>query len=177
MRIIAGRLGGRNFASPHGQRTHPMSDKARGGLFNALGDIDGLTFLDAFAGTGALGYEALSRGAKSVLAIELDKKAQTTITKNIDELGLRRQMKLIRANCSGWSDNNTNEEFDIVIAAPPYDDLQPNVVEKMADHVKLRGLFVVDWPGKLEALRIPNFEIVHQKQYGDAQLVFYRSIA
>jgi 16S rRNA (guanine(966)-N(2))-methyltransferase RsmD len=76
MRIIAGTLGGRTFESPHGRRTHPMSDKVRGSLFNTLGDIDGLTILDAFAGSGALAFEAISRGAEHVLAIEIDNRAQ-----------------------------------------------------------------------------------------------------
>ena len=72
MRIIAGYLGGRQFNSPRSNRTHPMSDKARGGLFNALGDISGLTVLDAFAGSGALSFEAISRGAESVIAVDID---------------------------------------------------------------------------------------------------------
>jgi 16S rRNA (guanine966-N2)-methyltransferase len=72
VRIIAGSLKGRTFSEPHGHRTHPMSEKVRGALFNALGDIEGLTFLDAFAGSGALSFEAASRGAKSVIAIDKD---------------------------------------------------------------------------------------------------------
>nr|MBP9820948.1 RsmD family RNA methyltransferase [Candidatus Saccharibacteria bacterium] len=60
MRIIAGFLGGRLIESPHNNKTHPMSEKMRGALFNSLGDINGLTFLDAFAGTGACGFEAIS---------------------------------------------------------------------------------------------------------------------
>ena len=72
MRVIAGRLGGRNFDSPKTQRTHPMSDKVRGALFNALGDLGGLTVLDAFAGSGACSLEAASRGATEVLAIDIN---------------------------------------------------------------------------------------------------------
>jgi 16S rRNA (guanine966-N2)-methyltransferase len=83
MRIIAGRLGGRHFASPQGRRTHPMSDKMRGALFNALGDIDGLSVLDAFAGSGALAFEAVSRGAGHAVAIDVDKSAQRAIAENI----------------------------------------------------------------------------------------------
>src|SRR5438445_6894886 len=102
MRIIAGRLGGRQFASPRGHRTHPMSDKMRGALFNALGDLSGLTVLDAFAGSGALAFEAVSRGAQHVVAIDVDKSAQRTIAKNITALGLADRVKLVRASAGAW---------------------------------------------------------------------------
>lgn len=153
-----------------------MADRVRGGLFNALGDIEGLTVLDAFAGSGALSFEAVSRGALSALAIDIDKSAQNAIVQSIKQLDLVGKVKLVRANASGWSDNNPDMLFDIVIAAPPYDDLQPKLVTKLTRHVKLDGLYVLDWPGKLEPPEFDNFEIVAGKSYGDAQLVFYRKI-
>src|SRR5579883_2683533 len=106
MRIVAGTLGGRQFEAPKGHRTHPMSDKVRGALFNMLGDISGLTVFDAFAGSGALSFEAISRGAKSAVAVDIDKSAHKTILKNAKQLGVPAQLKAIRANASGWSDNN-----------------------------------------------------------------------
>lgn len=175
MRIIAGKLGGRNFESPRSQRTHPMADRVRGALFNALGDIEGLTVLDAFAGSGALSFEALSRGAQSALMIEIDKPAQRAILASIQMLSLSGQAKMIAANCSGWSDNNPEAQFDIVIAAPPYDQLQLPAVTKMTRHVKgADGLFVLDWPGKAAVPGFEGFEQIEQKSYGDAQLVFFR---
>lgn len=177
MRVIAGRLGGRLFESPRSHRTHPMADRVRGGLFNALGDIEGLTVLDAFAGSGALSFEAVSRGAKEAVAIEIDKKAQNAINASIRTLSIANQVKLIRANCSSWSDTNESATFDIVIAAPPYDDLQPLVVQKLTRHVAPDGLFVLDWPGKVAAPELEGFEQVADKSYGDAQLLFYRRTA
>jgi 16S rRNA (guanine966-N2)-methyltransferase len=174
MRIVAGRLGGRNFTTPRSARTHPMSDRVRGALFNTLGDVEGLTFLDAFAGTGALSFEAISRGAASALMIEIDRPAQRSIQESIGMLDVRSQAKLVSANNSGWSDKNQEQRFDIVIAAPPYDDLQLPIVQKLSRHVADDGLFVLDWPGKMEAPVIPAMEIIEQKNYGDAQLVFYR---
>ncbi len=167
MRIVAGALGGRSFDTPRSQRTHPMADRVRGALFNTLGDIEGLTVLDAFAGTGALSFEAISRGAASALLIEIDRPAQESIARSISMLELAQQARLIKANCSGWSDKNPD-------AAPPYDNLQLNVVTKMVRHVRPDGLFVLDWPGKTEAPTFDGLEIVEQKNYGDAQLVFYR---
>lgn len=175
MRIIAGSHGGRSFESPHSHRTHPMSDKVRGALFNTLGDIVGLTVLDAFAGTGALSYEALSRGARSALLIENDRPAQRSIETNIHSLGLKSKARLISANCSSWSDNNPDERFDLVIVDPPFDNLQLTAVSKMAHHVRRPdGLFIVNWPGKQPAPEFEDFELIEQKLYGDTQLLFYR---
>jgi len=175
MRIIAGSLGGRAFSSPRSNRTHPMSDKARGGLFNALGDIDDLTILDAFAGSGALSFEAISRGAASAVAVDIDKNAYQSIQENIVSLDLKDRIKAIRANVSGWSDNNPELLFDIVIAAPPYDDLQPILVSKMISHVKPGGLFILDWPAKEPIPVFEKLKTVANHNYGDAQLIFFRA--
>ncbi len=174
MRIISGRLKGRQFDAPKTHRTHPMSERVRGGLFNALGDIEGLTVLDAFAGSGALSFEALSRGSKSATAIEVDKTAHDTVAKNVKSLGLTNQVKATRANVSSWSDNNLKKNFDLVFAAPPYDDLRPDLLQKLVKHAKPNGLYVLDWPGNLEPPKLSELKPIKQKNYGDAQLVFYR---
>ena len=119
MRVIAGRLGGRVFESPRGHRTHPMSEKARGAIFNALGDVEGLTFLDAYAGSGAVAIEAISRGATSALAIDVDIDAVKAISANVEALGRLDSMTVLRKNISGWARNNQAEQFDIVVADPP----------------------------------------------------------
>ncbi len=175
MRIIAGNLKGHQFYEPHSKTTHPMSDKVRGALFNALGDIDGLTFLDAFAGSGALAFEAASRGAKSVIAIEKDRSSHSVIDRNIKELKLGSIVHAIRANAAGWSIHNMEKTFDVVILAPPYDNLQENLLQTLARrHIKQDGLMVLDWPGKAEKPEFEGLQRVADKNYGDAQLVFYR---
>ena len=83
MRVVSGSLGGRLFDSPRTHRTHPMSEKARGALFNTLGDIHGLRILDAYAGSGAITIEAESRGAQHVTAIDIDVEAIRTIASNV----------------------------------------------------------------------------------------------
>ncbi|MCA9327407.1 RsmD family RNA methyltransferase [Candidatus Saccharibacteria bacterium] len=174
MRVIAGRLGGRNFDSPRGHRTHPMSEKARGAIFNALGDIEGLTVLDAFAGSGALAIEALSRGASSALAIDIDPEAAKTIAANIKLLDLEDTMLLRRKNISGWSRNNQDTVFDIVLADPPYDDIRPKLLESLCAHVKQGGVFVLSWPGGEPIRQFPGLDVAAQKPLGDIQLVFYK---
>ncbi len=174
MRIIAGQLASRTFDSPKGHKTHPMSDKIRGALFNVLGDIEGLTVFDAFSGSGALCFEAVSRGAKSALATDNDKSAHQTIKKNIETLGLEKRVKAVRANASGWSDNNPKALFDILLLDPPYDDLQLTLLQKLTKHVKYGGLCVLSFPGNLEPADFSGLEKVEQKNYGDSQLIFYR---
>jgi len=174
MRVVAGRLGGRNFESPRTNRTHPMSDKVRGALFNTLGDLGGLTVLDAFAGSGACSVEAISRGASAVLAIDIDVEAVKTIAENVKILDLADVITVRRKNISGWSRNNQDKQFDVVLADPPYDDIRPDVLERLTVHVKPGGLFVLSWPGKEAVREFPRVTVVSHKAYGDAQLVFYR---
>jgi 16S rRNA (guanine966-N2)-methyltransferase len=151
-----------------------MSDKVRGGLFNALGDIEGLTVLDAFAGSGALSYEAISRGAKHSIAIESDRRAQATIIKNIESLGLEDTVQMVKAYCASWSGRHQKLIFDILLMDPPYDNLQIADLEKLVRHLAPSGVMAVSWPGKLDRLELKELDIVSQKNYGDAQLVFYK---
>jgi 16S rRNA (guanine966-N2)-methyltransferase len=153
-----------------------MADKIRGALFNVLGDIEGLTVLDAFAGSGGLSFEAISRGAKNAIAIDHDGSAHKTLMRNIQDLGLEREVKATKANASGWSDNNSEAQFDIVILAPPYDNLQKNLLAKLVKHTKKDGILVLDWPRKEEIPEFAGLEQITDKNYGDAQLVFYRKL-
>lgn len=175
MRVIAGYLGGRNFDSPHGHRTHPMSDKIRGALFNALGDIEGLTVLDAFAGSGAVSFEAISRGAKHVTAIEQDRLAQRVISKNMLQLDVSDSMQLINASSNSWLHKNSGKTFDIVILDPPYNDVQYDLVERLVSCVAKDGILVLSWPSDLELPRFPSLTQIKRRTYGDAQLLFYQA--
>lgn len=177
MRIISGFLGGRNFNSPRGHRTHPMSDKMRGSIFGVLGDIKGLDILDAFAGSGALCFEAISRGAKSAVAIEVDKKAHTCIQENIQELGLQDRVKAIRAFANAWSTRHQAQHFDIIFLDPPYDSIPYRDLKHMPRHLKETGVLVLSWPGKAEILKFEGLDVVTYKHFGDSQLVFYKKIS
>ncbi len=173
MRVIAGRLGGRTFSSPSGHRTHPMSDKIRGALFNALGDIEGLSLLDAFAGSGALSFEAVSRGAARALAIEPDKSAQRSIAENIASLDIKKQVKLVGATAQSWL-STTDELFDIVLCDPPYDDYKPELLKRLAARTRPGGLVVFSLPPTAEPSLAEDYQLLSSKNYGDASLYFYR---
>lgn len=173
MRIISGRLGGRQFRSPSGHKTHPMSDKIRGAVFNMLGDIEGLSVLDAFSGSGAIAFEALSRGGGRTVAIDNDKNAQRALKENAKDLQLEDKVKIINANVGGWSDNNPGEKFDLVFCDPPYDKLQLGVIGKLVRHVSDSGLLILSYPGSADTPVFESLKAVEIKNYGDAQLIFY----
>jgi len=174
MRIVAGSLGGRQFEAPRGHRTHPMSDKMRGALFSALGDLNGLTVLDAFSGSGALAFEAVSRGAKSVVAIEADKKALSTIEKNSKELGVEGQVKTIKAFANAWSTRNQNTKFNVVLLDPPYDKIPFRDLDKLPKHLAKSGVLVLSWPTKADWYPFKGLILIKSKDYGDSSLHFYK---
>ena len=176
MRVVAGDLGGRIFESPRGHRTHPMSEKARGAMFNVLGDVTGLRVLDAYAGSGALSFEAVSRGVASVLAIDVDIEAVRTISANVKRLGLEDTITVLRKNISGWSRNHAQTQFDIVLADPPYQDIRPDVLERLTQHLSPGGIYVLSWPGREPVRDFAGLQQVAHRPLGDIQLVFYRHI-
>ena len=177
MRVIAGWLGGQNFDSPHGHRTHPMSDKARGAIFGVLGDIKGLTILDAFAGSGALAIEAISRGAKSAVAIEVDKGVHSVIVDNVKKLGIEDRIKPVRAFAGAWSTRHQTELFDLVFLDPPYDAIPYRDLKSLPWHLNESGTLVLSWPGHEEPLKFEGLAVVQAKNYGDIQLVFYQKVS
>lgn len=154
-----------------------MSEKARGALFGTLGDVTDLTVLDAFAGSGALSFEAISRGAKQATAIDIDKNAHKALLSNTDLLGLTDKIKVVRANASGWSDKNRLKFFDLVFCDPPYQ--QPNfpALEKIARNLDRNGIYVLSWPKSEEIPALKGLELIKNKAYGDAQLAFYRKFS
>lgn len=177
LRVIAGALGGRFFESPETTTTHPMGERVRGALFNSLGDITGQTVLEPFAGSGALSFEALSRGAKSALLLERDKRAQATIARNIVSLGLTDKVRLIKANCRMWSQNNPGAQFDLLLVDPPYHDMQLSTVTLLIRHLKPNGLMVLSYQGRGSAPTVNGVVVVDARLYGDAALAFYRKTA
>ena len=176
MRIIAGRLGGRLFDSPHGHRTHPMSEKARGGLFGALGDIEGLSVLDAFSGSGALAFEAISRGARSALAIDSDPNAYAVIKKNIAALDVQDQVHVTKAYAGAWSTRHQAKKFDLVLLDPPYDNIPYRDLKRMPRHLSENGVLVLSWPAKFDKYHFDDLKLPIYKKYGDNSLLFFTKL-
>ncbi|MGH7196545.1 MAG: RsmD family RNA methyltransferase [Candidatus Saccharimonadales bacterium] len=173
LRVIAGELGGRFFESPDSAATHPMSERLRGSLFNILGDIEGQTVLDPFSGSGALGFEAVSRGAVHATLLEREKRAQKIIAQNISELGVQEKVKLIKANSRMWSERNPDAKFNLILVDPPYHDLQLSTVSLLSRHLKNNGLMVLSYPGRGSAPTVNGVVVVDNRNYGNAALAFY----
>lgn len=175
VRIISGEYGGRKIEAPDTGRTHPMSERARNALFNSLGDIvSGAEVLDAFAGTGAIGIEALSRGAHHATFIERDKIAQKVLAKNITLLGAENRSSLIRTTVSNWLETQTGGEFDLIFADPPYNDPQLSTASRLMGLLKPGGYMVLSHPGRGEILTKTGVVVVDNRSYGNAYLTFYR---
>lgn len=171
MRIISGIYKGRVIKAPSGNVTHPMSEKIRGAIFNALGDIKGLHFLDAFSGSGALAIEAVSRGAKSVIAIDNSKNAIRVMKENVDALNIH-NIKVTQANVSSWIENNKSVYFDIVICDPPFEKVDLKLLNKLEGRVKHNGIFILSLPPQV--IIASKLELLQEKDYNDAKLYFYR---
>ena len=129
-RVIAGAAGGRTLRVPPGNGTRPTSDRAREGLFASVmsefGDLDGVRVMDLYAGSGALGLEALSRGAASVLLVESDVRAAAVVKANVKALGLpgatvaADRVERLLARPRGARGLQPGEGYDLVFADPPY---------------------------------------------------------
>jgi 16S rRNA (guanine966-N2)-methyltransferase len=123
MRVIAGRLGGRRLKAPGGRATRPTSDRVREALFAMLGDVQGARVLDLFAGTGALGIEALSRGAERAVFVERDGAALAALQANLEalEIGVdAAEVRRMEALAALRSASRAKETYDLLFIDPPY---------------------------------------------------------
>jgi 16S rRNA (guanine966-N2)-methyltransferase len=141
MRVVAGRLGGRRLASPPaGADVRPTADRVREAIFSILGDIDGARVLDLFCGTGALGIEALSRGAAAITLVDTDAEPAR---RNAADLGIEEECEIVRADAMRWLEGS-DAAFDLVFCDPPYrladrleGTLEPLVAPRLAEGGRL----------------------------------------
>ena len=175
VRLIAGKFGGRKLDAPDRRSTHAMSERVRGALFNSLGSVVGdATVLDAFAGSGSIGFEALSRGAKRVVFVEKDRIAAKIIMKNSEMLGVEGEVDVIRAGVSSWLDTTKEKGFDLIFADPPYHDPQFSTIQKLFRLLKVGGIMVLSHPGKGEVPIQSGIVVVDNRSYGTVTLTFFR---
>ena len=177
VRLISGQYGGRIIAAPGRDSTHAMSERARGAMFNTLGSalFEGARVLDAFAGSGSLGFEAISRGAASATFVERDHRAATIIRNNAKLLGCEAESNIVRANIGGWIDSvELTEGYDVIFADPPYDDLQLSTVGRLLGLLKPNGTMILSHPGKGEVPLQTGIVVVDNRSYGTLHLTYFR---
>ena len=154
MRVIAGSRKGHKLAAPRGLDTRPTSDRVRENIFNLVGPVDDARVLDLFAGSGALGIEALSRGATSAVFVEHDPDALRTIERNLDRLRLS-GARVVRGDVL-WTiaqEASAGAKYDLVLVDPPYRMLskfQPMLATHLPSVVAADGLVVVESEAKEE---------------------------
>lgn len=162
MRIVAGERRGRNLETPSGSTTRPTSDRVRESIFNmlfSLGATESARVLDLYAGCGALGLEALSRGAAHCTLVEQDRRAVDCIENNIAAIGYEDRTTVVRSDVLEWI-KRSPDRFDLVLVDPPYaDDHWPEVL----DAIDSRWLVAESSSAMPEH---PQWDVVREKSYG-----------
>jgi len=183
MRIVGGRLGGRTLAAPKSQNVRPTSDRLREALFNILthgydDPITGARVLDLFAGTGALGLEAISRGAAFALLIDDGAEARALIRQNVEALGLGGVTRIFRRDATKLGAVHPNEPFGLVFLDPPY---RKGLAEKSLASLRDGGWLA---PGALviveeatdAAFAAPHgYAEIERRRYDDTEFIFLRA--
>jgi 16S rRNA (guanine966-N2)-methyltransferase len=182
MRIVGGRWRGRALLAPKSQAIRPTADRLRETLFNILvhaygNPVDGARVLDLFAGTGALGLEALSRGAAFVQFVEDGAEARALIRGNVDALGAGGATKIYRRDATALGDVGPNGVFTLAFLDPPYGKgLAEQALASARDGRWLSpgALAVVEEAAGAKFTAPEGFEELERRDYGDTELVFLR---
>ena len=181
LRISGGSAGGRRIETPPGP-LRPTQDKVRQALFSSLGDaIVGARFLDLFAGSGAVGLDAWSRGAEYVCWVEQDRRATETLKKNLTALAVpEAASRVVSAPVLRFLGAPVGMPFTFVFADPPYDAAGETLLG-LAHAIEAggcladRGLFIFEQGEDDPARDLPGWTTIQDRRYGAARLVFYRS--
>jgi 16S rRNA (guanine966-N2)-methyltransferase len=172
LRIVAGELGGRRLASPpRGSATiRPTSDRVREALFSILGDVKGARVLDLFCGTGALGIEALSRGATAATLVDTH---TALVRRNIAELGIGGRCEVVRADARAFL-RRGRRRFDLIFCDPPYrlaDRLEGDLDQLIPKRLAPGGRLIVEGAARRPpTLSLP---VVTERRYGDTHVAVY----
>ena len=179
LRVIAGKAKGRKLKSVPGDTTRPVTDRVKEALFNILaGDVSGSRWWDMFAGTGAIGIEALSRGAAFVRFTDLNRAPIDTIRSNVDQCGFSAQAEVRRGDAFTMLSKGADARFEYIYIAPPqYKEMWEKALELVDEDLNWLGedgwLIVQIDPREYKGLILQNLEEIEQRKYGSTLLVFY----
>lgn len=171
MRVVAGNFKGRRLVAPRGIRTRPTADRVREALFSILGDVSGARVLDLFAGSGALGIEALSRGAASVEFVEKDRRAVTAIQRNLAAVGAP---ATVRTRDVLRFLERPGGPYDLVFCDPPYDSA-PALAHPLSERLPAltsQGARIVTESDKRNPL-VLSLPLLTEREYGDTRIAVH----
>ncbi|OWZ91873.1 16S rRNA (guanine(966)-N(2))-methyltransferase RsmD [Sinorhizobium sp. LM21] len=182
MRIVGGEFRGRSLATPKSNDIRPTTDRTRESLFNILshsypGALDGTRVLDLFAGTGAVGFEALSRGCRHALFVEQGVEGRGLIQTNVETLGLQGRAKVFRRDATSLGGVGTIEPFHLVFADPPYaKGLGEKALESAAigNWLVPGALVILEERADVQPAPVAVFENLDVRVFGDTRMHFYR---
>jgi 16S rRNA (guanine966-N2)-methyltransferase len=178
VRIVAGRFGGRRLKAPKGEATRPTADRVKEALFSVLGPLDGAVVADVFAGTGALGIEALSRGATRAVFIEKSPKALEALRENLTMLALAEPEATVVTTAAERSTKRLTElgPFDLVLLDPPY--AQMTLAVRVLDDIAVAGAIAPTGRAVLEHAvndepAPERWALDERRRYGDTALSLF----
>ena len=172
MRIIAGEYRGARIFAPKGLDTRPTSDRVREAAFNLIGPVEGAAVLDLFAGSGAMGLEAISRGAASVTFVESDRDACRTIDRNVEKLRAK-GATVVRQDALRVL-STERRSYDVILCDPPYGyDQQSRLAPYLVSALAPDGLLVYE-TGAREEPAIEGLSVRTSRTYGSARLTLFR---
>ena len=157
--------------SPETELTHPMGAREKLALFNMV-DVAGKKILDAYAGSGALGIEALSRGAEEVVFVESNRKVAGVISRNLE--AVERNSRVFVEKVESFVERSECAEyFDVIVADPPYNNFRKTEVAKLVKLLDRSGVLVISSPARAE-VKIDGMEVINSKVYAGARLTIMR---
>lgn len=175
MRVISGSARGRRLEALEGNDVRPTTDKVKESIFNIIQfRIEGRRFLDLFAGSGQMGIEAISRGAKQAVFIEQSRKALSVLKKNIASVRFEEESKVINTDAKAFLSTN-REKFDIAFLDPPYNKgILQDVLPLVAENMNKGGLIICESPLKEElSEKIGEFSLDRSYHYGKIKISVY----
>ncbi len=176
MRIVAGRFRGRTLQGPDGNWLRPTADRMKESIYNVLqGWFPGARVLDLFAGSGNLGLEALSRGARRVVLVERSPRALRLIRHNLETLAVHDEVEVVREDALVFVARASQEPFDVILADPPYDQgFEAALVEAMTPELlAAQGCFVLQRRRTTDWGAVPEFlRAWRTKRFGDTHVDF-----
>lgn len=174
MQVISGIYKNRPLKSPNNDKTHPMGSREKLALFNMISTyLPDSVILDAFAGSGALGIEAISRGAKKIVFVEKSGKIAKTIKENLESLGEDAVQKS-EIIVKDINDFETTTKFDLILADPPYNLFNPTETENLAHLLAPSGILVLSHPN--EAPKLKNLTLEKSHSYAAANISIYHKM-